>query len=136
MRKAPQNPPAPWQVVIVSAVVTMTLWAAWLGWDQHRDVHPDGSETGPYEAWQVIGLVLSLLTLLYAAVRFDRATPAAKGITGGLTVAAFYDWSGDDGSGLFVVGVAMIMIAALVTSATLAHLLTALESRRRRSSPE
>jgi hypothetical protein len=35
--------------VVAPAVVTPAVWAAWLGWDQHYDVQPDGSATGPYE---------------------------------------------------------------------------------------
>ncbi|WP_159033143.1 hypothetical protein [Streptomyces fodineus] len=41
--------------VLVLAGLSAAAWTAWLGWDQQRDAHPDGSTTGPYEAWQVIG---------------------------------------------------------------------------------
>ncbi|MFE5207495.1 hypothetical protein [Streptomyces sp. NPDC056600] len=97
------------------AASAAALWAAWLGWDQHRDVHPDGSITGPYEAWQVIGLVLTLLPpVLWAA--FRRHAPAAVlGTTAGLAVAAWYDWS-DDASGLFAVGVALIIVGSLAAT--------------------
>ncbi|MFC8227663.1 hypothetical protein [Streptomyces sp. NPDC057287] len=96
-------------------LMTLALWAAWLGWDQHRDVHPDGTTTGPYEAWQVIGLVLTLLVpLCWAASRQYVVSPVV-GITGGLGVAAAYDWS-DDSSGLFAVGVGAIVVGSLVVT--------------------
>ena len=63
---------------LVMAVVSLAMWAAWLGWDQHRDVQPDGSTTGPYEAWQVIGLVLTLLVPVYwAASRRHSRSPCS-----------------------------------------------------------
>src|SRR3954465_7133682 len=93
--------------ILVSAGVSVAAWAAWLGWDQHRDVHPDGSTPGPYEAWQGTGPAPALgLPVSRAACR--RALAAAVlGTTAGLTVAAWYDWS-DDSSGLFAVGVGMV----------------------------
>lgn len=102
---------------LVPAVVAMAAWAAWLGWDQHRDVHPDGSTTGPYEAWQVIGLGLTLLVpVCWTAFRAGDVA-AVLGTTAGLTVASAYDWS-DDASGLFAIGVGLVMFGTLaVTSA-------------------
>ncbi|MFF3557905.1 hypothetical protein ACWD4V_34555 [Streptomyces tsukubensis] len=44
-----------------------------------------------------------------ASRRYVNAT--VFGITAGLTGAAFYDWS-DDASGLFAIGVAMIMMGS------------------------
>ncbi|MFF0290211.1 hypothetical protein [Streptomyces sp. NPDC005262] len=102
--------------VLVLAVVTPGVWAAWLGWDQHRDVQPDGSTTGPYEAWQVIGLVVTLLAMVYWAASRRYIAGAVLGITAGLTIAAYYDWS-DDSSGLFMVGVGMVMVGSLVVTA-------------------
>ena len=110
--------------ILLLAVVTSAMWAAWLGWDQQLDVHPDGSETGPYEAWQVIGLVLTLLAPVYWAAS-RRYFVAVLGVTVGLTVSAFYDWSDDD-SGLYVIGVGMVMMGSLAAtvavSAVIAHL--------------
>ncbi|MFF9474541.1 hypothetical protein ACF1E9_18205 [Streptomyces roseolus] len=91
----------------VTALLAMASWAAWLGWDQRRDVHPDGSETGPYETWQVVGLALTLLVpVVWAAVRGHRRD-GALGTSAGLALAAFLDWS-DDASGLYLVGTVMV----------------------------
>ncbi|MGI5376201.1 hypothetical protein ACQEV2_18480 [Streptomyces sp. CA-251387] len=102
--------------ILVPAGLALAGWAAWLGWDQQRDVHPDGSTTGPYEAWQVIGLVLTLLIPVIWAASRRYGPGAVLGTTIGLTVAAYYDWS-DDASGLFMVGVGMVMVGSLVVTA-------------------
>ncbi|MGW9030726.1 hypothetical protein ACWGQ5_43030 [Streptomyces sp. NPDC055722] len=102
--------------ILVLAGVSLAAWAAWLGWDQHRDVQPDGTTTGPYEAWQVIGLVLTLLVPVYWAASRRYIAGAVLGTTVGLTVAAYCDWS-DDSSGLFIVGVGMVMMGSLVVTA-------------------
>ncbi|MFF2134259.1 hypothetical protein [Streptomyces sp. NPDC058193] len=115
---------------LVPFLATLALWAAWLGWDQHRDVHPDGSTSGPYEAWQVIGLVLTLLAPLYWAASRQNIAGAVLGITGGLGVAAFLDWS-DDSSGLFVVGVGMIVVGSLLATSGLALGIAALTRKGR-----
>lgn len=114
--------------ILVLAVMTLAVWAAWLGWDQHRDVQPDGSVTGPYEAWQVIGLVLTLLAPVYWAASRRYIAGAVLGVTVGLTVAAYYDWS-DDSSGLFMVGVGMIMLGSLVVTGVAAAVIATVKTR-------
>ncbi|MFW6691432.1 hypothetical protein [Streptomyces sp. MAR4 CNX-425] len=91
-------------------------WAAWLGWDQVRNVGPDGTETGPYAAWQVLGLVATLLGAVAAGAYVRHFVPAVLGPTLGLTLASYADWS-DDGSGLYVVGVGLVMMGTFVGSA-------------------
>ncbi|WP_329209458.1 hypothetical protein OG257_20485 [Streptomyces sp. NBC_00683] len=114
--------------ILVLAVMTLVVWAAWLGWDQHRDVQPDGSETGPYEAWQVIGLVLTLLAPVYWAASRRYIAGAAFGVPVGLTVAAGYDWS-DDSSGLFLVGVVMIMVGSLIVTCAATAVIASVKAR-------
>ncbi|WP_093797226.1 hypothetical protein [Streptomyces sp. Wb2n-11] len=117
--------------VLVLAVVTSAAWASWLGWDQHRDVQPDGTSTGPYEAWQVIGLVLTLPAPLYWAASRRYVAAAVLGTTAGLTVAASYDWP-DDGSGLFAVGVVMVAVGSLVVTAAVPAVVAAVTRNGRR----
>ncbi|MFD3540887.1 hypothetical protein ACFWUQ_15515 [Streptomyces sp. NPDC058662] len=117
----------------VLVLAPIAAWAAWLGWDQHRDVHPDGSVTGPYEAWQVIGLVLTLLVPVYWAASRRYVVGASLCTTAGLTAAAYYDWS-DDGSGLFMVGVGMVMVGSLVATFAVSALIAALTRTDNRSS--
>jgi hypothetical protein len=101
------------------------MWAAWLGWDQQYDLHPDGSSTGPYEAWQVIGLALTLLVPVVWAASRRHIAGAVVGTTAGLAVASFYDWS-DDASGLFFVGVMMVTVGTAAVTTGLSFLVAAL----------
>ncbi|MFF6781206.1 hypothetical protein [Streptomyces sp. NPDC012510] len=109
---------------LVLTGASLAMWAAWLGWDQQRDLHPDGSSTGPYEAWQVIGLVLTLLLPVYWAASRRHIAAAVAGTTAGLTAAAFYDWS-DDASGLYVVGVMLVMTGTLAVTTAVSFLIAA-----------
>ncbi|PWG08087.1 hypothetical protein DF268_39755 [Streptomyces sp. V2] len=98
---------------LVFALVAAGLWGGWLGWDQERDVQADGSSTGPYEAWQVVGLGVCLLGVVgWAALRGCRAD-VDLGVSAGLAGAAYLDWS-DDSSGLFMIGVLMVAVGSLV----------------------
>ncbi|MFI6978436.1 hypothetical protein ACIBSV_07535 [Embleya sp. NPDC050154] len=105
----------------VLAAIAAAAWAAWLGWDQHRDVHPDGSTTGPYQAWQVVGLVLTLFAAVCRAASRGHVAAATIGTTTGLTLAAYLDWS-DDSSGLYMVGVTMVGLASVGATGILSHL--------------
>ncbi|MGW0603397.1 hypothetical protein [Streptomyces sp. NPDC002640] len=117
--------------VLALAGIAAAAWAGWLGWDQQRDVHPDGHTTGPYEAWQVIGLVLTLLGAVVLAASRRHHVGAVLGTATGLAVATWYDWS-DDGSGLFVIGVFLVTAAALAGT-TLTCVATAAVMRNGRS---
>ena len=124
MSQGPRKPVPQLVSILLLAGVSLAVWAAWLGWDQHRDVHPDGTTTGPYEAWQVIGLVLILLAPVYWAASRRYLAGAVLGTTAGLTVAAYYDWS-DDSSGLFMVGVVLVMIGSLAVTAVVSAIASA-----------
>ncbi|MFE3760639.1 hypothetical protein ACFXPI_02575 [Streptomyces sp. NPDC059104] len=132
MRKGPRIPaPHPLSIPL-QAAAAIAAWAAWLGWDQHRDVHPDGSQTGPYEAWQVIGLGLTVLALTYRAASRGHTAAAILGTTTGLTAAAYYDWS-DDASGLFMIGVSLITLASLAGTSVLTLAITTSKHRPTRT---
>jgi uncharacterized membrane protein (DUF4010 family) len=122
MRQGLLKPVPQLLLILVLVGVSLAVWAAWLGWDQHRDVQPDGTTTGPYEAWQVMGLVLTLLAPVYWAASRRYIAGAVLGTTAGLTVAAYYDWS-DDSSGLFMVGVGMVMMGSLVVTAVVSSVI-------------
>ncbi|EKX63280.1 hypothetical protein [Streptomyces ipomoeae] len=121
MKSVPQLLP-----VLVLAGVSLAAWSAWLGWDQQRDVRADGSTTGPYEAWQVIGLVLTLLVPVCWLAFRRYFVGAVLGTTVGLTVAAYYDWS-DDASGLFAIGVGMVMLGTLAATIVLSAVIASLK---------
>jgi hypothetical protein len=67
---------------VVSAVLTVASYLGWLGWDQQRN--PGG--TGPYEAWQVVGLALTLAVV--AAVSSWRSADTAQAMVVVLLMAA------------------------------------------------
>lgn len=113
-------------VGLVLAGVSVAAWAGWLGWDQERDVHPDGSTTGPYEVGQVVGLVVSLLVPVVWGLVRRYFVGVVAGVTGGLTVAASYDWS-DDASGLYGVGVGMVMLGSLAVTSVLSAVVASLK---------
>lgn len=132
MSQGPRRPAPSLLPTLATAGASLAGWAAWLGWDQYRDVQSDGTTTGPYEAWQVIGLVLTLLGPLYWAVSRHRGTVAVFGPTIGLTVAAFHDWS-DDASGLYMVGVVMVMLGSLAATAAVSSVIAAMSRDGRRA---
>ncbi|MFD7979727.1 hypothetical protein [Streptomyces sp. NPDC059071] len=113
----------------LTALAAAAAWAAWLGWDQVRDVHPDGSVSGPYEAWQVVGLVLTLLVPVYWTAPRRHVVAGALGTTAGLTFAAYVDWS-DDGSGLYMIGVGMVMLGSLMATLAVSALIASLTGPR------
>ncbi|MDX3234325.1 hypothetical protein PV392_01205 [Streptomyces sp. ME03-5709C] len=119
MSRESANPVSRLLPILLVAVVAAAAWAAWLGWDRHRDVQPDGSVTGPYESWQVIGLVLTLAALVCVAASRGLVMASVLGTTVGLTGAALLDWS-DDSSGLFMVGAGMVMTGSLVGAGVVA----------------
>lgn len=126
------KPAAQLMSIVLLTAVTLAAWAAWLGWDQHRDVHPDGSTTGPYEVWQVIGLVLTLLAPVYWAASRRYVAAAVLGTTAGLTVAAWYDWS-DDATGLFAVGVGLVMVGSLLVTAVVSAVIASVRGEGQRA---
>ena len=103
-------------------------WAGWLGWDQTRDVQPDGRETGPYQVWQVVGFVLVLAALCIAAAAFRHFFTAVAAPALGTMTALCLDWSDDD-SGLWLVGAFMAFIGLLAGGSIIAGLTFALQKR-------
>ena len=114
---------------LVVAGVAMAAWAAWLGWDQGYDVRGDGAVSGPYQAWQVAGLAGTLLAAVCAAAARGHSAAAVGGTTVGLTLAAYADWS-DDASGLFIVGVGLVMVGGFVGSAVVSAVIDTLRRER------
>ncbi|OLT34672.1 hypothetical protein BJF79_33195 [Actinomadura sp. CNU-125] len=108
---------------LLLSVAAAANWAAWLGWDQHRDVLPDGSETGPYQVWQVAGLIVVLIALTVAAAALRHPVAAVAGPVLGTMVALCADWS-DDSSGLWLVGACLAfagLLAGAVTVTVVVH---------------
>ncbi|MFC5747289.1 hypothetical protein [Actinomadura rugatobispora] len=121
-------------VTVLVFAVSMLNWLVWLGWDQKRDVQPDGIETGPYQAWQVVGLAVVLLGTGAVAVWGRRVVAALAGSVLGTALAAGLDWSRDDGSGLWVIGVTLLALGVLGAGGSTMGLASALVPDRLKAS--
>ena len=100
--------------LVLLTLATALAYLAWLGWDQHKDIGPDG-ETGPYQAWQVIGLVLTIgIIAAYAGWR-GHPVEAIVVITLVLTIVWSIDAATDpEDDGLWPVGAFLLFIGSLV----------------------
>lgn len=94
------------------ALFSAAMWFAWLGWD-HEYYVVDGHAQGPYRAWQVIGCGASVVVaavLAYAVVRRLWAiVPLAAAGTVGFALPWSWDAARNDESGLWVVGLILIL---------------------------
>lgn len=82
---------------LLPAAATFAAWWIFLGTDAD----------GQYSVAQVAGLVVVLLVIGIACGWLARSTdllPFVVSSVMGVAAACWYDWSGDDESGLFVVG--------------------------------
>ena len=119
---------------VALASITVLLWYAWLGRDTRHTVDPvTGAASGPYEPWQVVGCVLSLITALAAAV-WAGAHPVLAGaaVTVAFTVAWTVQAAAADESGLFAVGAVLILVAMTAGSAVVATAAAMARTRVRR----
>lgn len=102
------------------AALCAALWCAWLGWD-HEYYLVDGYPQGPYQAWQVIGCAATVTAGTGWAWRRLRTTAATFLLPCAAIVGFAVPWSVDaartDESGLWIVGLGMLLVggtAALV----------------------
>jgi hypothetical protein len=120
--------------VVLLAVATAASWFAWLGWDHEYQTDPvTGIASGPYEAWQVVGCVLTLLVIGVAAVVL-RVRPVLAALT--MTIAFTVSWCvtempGDD-TGMSGVGAVMVLVGTGCATALWFGVATAVRSGRRR----
>ncbi|MEV7966961.1 hypothetical protein AB0O34_13390 [Sphaerisporangium sp. NPDC088356] len=96
---------------LLLAVATLVNYLAWLGWDQERDVGPDGGVSGPYQAWQVAGLVIVLAVLAVTAGWRGHPVIGTLAIGGVMWASWTVDAATSDDSGLWAVGALMLFPA-------------------------
>jgi hypothetical protein len=105
------------------ALFSAAMWFAWLGWD-HEYYLVDGYPQGPYRAWQVIGCGASIAVAAVAAYLLVRRIAAiftlAPAAVLGFAIAWGQDAATTDDSGLWVIGLGMILVGG--TGALLALL--------------
>jgi len=124
--------------VLAVALLSASAWLAWLGWDHQYQVDPaTGVESGPYEAWQVIGCALSLLVLFVGALLAGvRPWLAGAALTLAFTAAWTAQAAPDDESGMYGVGMIMLLVGLSVATVVVAAVTLGLQNwwrARRRS---
>ncbi len=115
------------------AAVTLIAYLALLGWDQSKTLDPvTQNETGPYEAWQVIALVVVLGAAAFLAGRAGRLAPALVTIPVVLTLAFAVDAATDkNADGLWPIGAALVALGSAMGVA----LVAAIGQRSRQRQP-
>jgi hypothetical protein len=97
---------------LIVAVLSVGAWFAWMGWDHQYQIDPRTQEaSGPYEAWQVVGCVGSLLVLLVTALLLRvRWVIAAPAMTVAFTAAWTATAASTDDTGLYGVGMILLLL--------------------------
>lgn len=109
---------------IAIAALSALSWFAWMGWDQEYQLDPrTGVYSGPFEAWQVIGCALSLLVLLVGAL-WVGVEPlwGSAALTLGFTTVWTVQAAARDDTGLFGVGMVMLLLGLGMASALVSSL--------------
>jgi hypothetical protein len=122
--------------VPVVAGLSVLAWAGWLGWDDEYQVDAiTGAQSGPYQAWQVVGCAVTLLVVLVGAL-ISRVHPvlAAAAMTVAFTAAWTWQAARTDDSGLFGVG-AILLFGGLASATALVSVIVAAVSARRPGRP-
>ncbi len=104
---------------LVLALASAGSWWGWLAWDETYQTDPvTGVASGPYEGWQVVGCVLSLLVVALVAHRVLGPVAVTVTMTVCFTLAYAATAVPTDETGLAMVGVLMVA-AGLGTVSTL-----------------
>jgi len=110
-----------WLSAIALAVFAAVMWFAWLGWD-HEYYLVDGVAQGPYRARQVIGCGLTIAAATVATFLRAPRTAAIFVLATAASLGVAAPWSVDassDESGLWVVGLFMLVIGGTMALAVL-----------------
>ncbi|NYE38557.1 peptidoglycan/LPS O-acetylase OafA/YrhL [Nocardioides cavernae] len=113
------------------AVFAALMWAAWLGWDDEYHV-VDGVEQGPYRTWQVLGCgasvaVGAVLAQAWARTRGGVVLAVAGAV--GLAVPWAVHAASTDDSGLWFVGLVLLLAGAVLGLALLLTVAAAVRTR-------
>ncbi|MDR6172769.1 hypothetical protein QE364_001479 [Nocardioides zeae] len=118
---------------IAVAVLAAAAWFGWMGWDDEYQVDAATNEiSGPYEAWQVIGCVLTLLVLGVVAARRWRPFATAIVLSLAFTAAWSLTAAAEDETGLWGVGAVLVLVGTSVASLLVAAGVAAVGSREPR----
>ncbi|MER1996704.1 MAG: hypothetical protein ABTA24_09440 [Arthrobacter sp.] len=115
---------------VAFTVLGAALWWSWFAWDTVAGTDAAGSQTGPYEAWQVAGCVLSWIVLAWLGVRVLRPFLLTAALPVGFTAAWILTAALHDDSGLWAVGAILVAGGTLAGNAALVWVLRALTQRK------
>lgn len=124
------------RLAVVLAILTTGNYLGWLGWDQRYDVDADGVVSGPYQPWQVVGLVAGLAALAGLAGWRRHPEVARTAIPAAMTLCFAVDAATDTntyGASLWPVGAAMVAVGTLAGVAVVANLVAAWRHQRSRA---
>lgn len=111
-------------------VLAAACWFGWLAWDTTYQVDADGVASGPYEAWQVAGCVVSLAAVVVLGTVLVGARRTVLLTTVAFTVAWSVTARGDE-SGLWLVGALLVLVGVALGSTAVAGVSAAVLARRR-----
>ncbi len=121
-------------ILLTVAVASMATWFAWLGWESGYRTLPDGSVEGPYSTMQVVAsgatitcIVVAGCLALRCSVRGSIAVVAC--VTAGFALAWGRNAAASDETGLWVVGLLLLVVGTAAGGSAVAAL-TRLVSRR------
>lgn len=122
-----------WAGVLLAALAALGTAAAyliWLGWHASKDIHPDGSQTGPYEEWQVVGLVLTI-AIITVGLGLSGHYVASFAIPPTLTILWSWDAATlpDSGPSFWPIGAFLIGVGSIATVPVAASVVAAIASR-------
>jgi len=113
-----------------TAAATVVTWWAWLGHDDTRTTDPVTHVTsGPYETWQVVGCVLTLVAVGVVAALLLRPWTVAVAMTVAFTLAWSWRATSYDNDGLWPIG-ALLVFALTAACSTVVAFATAARLRR------
>jgi hypothetical protein len=114
------------------ALLSALQWYAWMAWDTEYQTDPVTQlETGPYEAWQVAGCAVSLLVVFVGALLLGvRPLWASAALTLAFTAAWTTTAAANDITGMYGVGMIMLLFGLTVATAAVSLVVTGLRSLR------
>ena len=104
-------------------IAVVANYASWLGPHEHYEIGSDGFEHGPYQPWQVIGLVVVLTAIVIIAGWQRMAIGTASTVAVAMTVAfAYYADKGP--ASFWIFGAILVAVGSFLGSLVVASLTT------------